>query len=208
MKLAAPLFSKTISRNLMLLAGMVVLLYASPSALAGLTSETHCEDLKIGPDRAWCIEIALCNPPAGDIRRWVFLWMSNNTTCPNNNPPVLNSTKIDGRVNDPRLVGTARSTTLPAINIVALGVTFAGCDGVDGSFVNYFFSNCNPIVYPPYPFPDLCYAPNCYPGQASGPCSFCSYNWTVNAQCQGPLHQGIVAVALLSRPKTRGRERL
>jgi hypothetical protein len=190
MKIASNLISKTILRNLVLLAGIAFLLSVSPKVFAGLTTEAHCDELTIGPATAWCIEIAWCNPAAGDRRRWAFLWLSNNTICPGNNPPVLDSTKVDGRIGDPRLVGTARSTTIPAARIIALGIAFAGCDGVDGSTVNYFFQDCNPIIYPPPPFPDLCWGPGCYPAQPGNGCSYCAYNWTINAACQGPFTSG------------------
>ena len=177
--------------NIVFLAIMGLILYFSPAVFAGLTTEAHCRDMAIGPNSAWCIEIAWCNPAAGDHRIWVFGWISNNTICPGGTPTVLNRSSMDGRLNDPALIGSALSDTIPAFQPVATGFLWAGCNGLDLRGAQYFFENCNIVVTPPVtPVPNLCYGPGCYPGQTSAGCSFCSYNWTINATCQGPYTSG------------------
>jgi hypothetical protein len=189
MKFVFSTFKNTLLRNVVLLFGMGLLLYASPNVLAGLSMEVECRDFTIGPDEATCLRVALCTP--GDRRRLVFLWLTNDTYCPDYTPTVLNRVGIDGHEGDVGLLGSAQSSTIPAFQPVAAGIAYSRCDGID--FVNFqvHLENCNIVINPNPPnVPDICYGPGCYPGQHVSPCSFCSYNWQNNAACQGPYTSG------------------
>jgi hypothetical protein len=172
MRSLTQVISRTTLRNIALLMLLSVVLF-SPSfnnASASITTYHHCDDISIGPAMAFCLGVAFCTYP-GDPRTFAFVWMSNNTTCPGLFPPVANSVATDARVGDPRLVGTARSQT-PGGAFVALGVAFSGCDGTEGSAVDYFWPNCNIFDHPPIP-PNVCFTSQC----AANMCTSAGFYW-------------------------------
>lgn len=177
--------SKSIFRNTMLLIAMSFLLYFPAKVLAVLSSEAHCDEIAIGPNSATCLNLAWCT--WGDRQRFVYLWISNNTMCPNGTPVVMNRARVDGLIGQPGLVGTTRSTTVPVPRLIAFGVGFAYCNGTSGFASQTFFPDCNNL--PPQPPPDICFFNTCYPGSVGNTghgCSYCAYNWTTNAACSGP----------------------
>ena len=166
------IFSRKTLRNLLLITILTVLFSVSMNrSSASITVGTHCEDLKIGPNVAFCASIAICNPPF-DVNRFVFLWMFNNTVCPNFNPAVADSVTVDAKVGWPNILGTARSTAIGG-NLVALGFAFSECSGPSGSNVSYFPENCMFGTLPP--LPDIfCFTAGC----AEEACNTNGYWWS------------------------------
>ncbi len=166
------IFSRKTLRNLLLITILTALFSLSINrSSASITIGTHCDDLTIGPATAFCVAAAMCNPPL-DVRRFVFIWLTNNTTCPNFSPAVIDSVTIDARVGDPAIVGTARSTAVGGA-IVAFGVSFSYCNGESGNAVNYFPANCASGILPPPP--DIfCFTGSC----AQEACETSGYWWS------------------------------
>lgn len=184
------IFSRKTLRNLLLIMVLTLLFSLSINrSSASITIGSHCDDLSIGPDLAFCLGVAICNPPL-DVDRFVFIWLSNNTVCPNFSPPVVNTVTSDARVGDPGIVGTARSTAVGGA-IVAFGVAFSNCNGTRGDAVNYFPANCASGILPPLD-PIYCFTEGC----AQQACDTSGYWWsfagtyctpspTVQTECEG-----------------------
>src|SRR3954462_865340 len=105
--------SVKILRNvvLLILLSWILVVPTSHPTSANITVLSQCRELTIGPASAFCLGVSFCEWGV-DTDYIVFLWMSNNTVCPNFTPPVVDSVATDAVVGSPGIIGTARSTAL------------------------------------------------------------------------------------------------
>jgi hypothetical protein len=153
--------STVVVRNLLCL-GLCIMAFVwggADKSSANITLGTSCQDLTIGPAEAFCFSVAWCEWP-GDEMQFVWVWMSNDTVCPNLYPPVVDSVSTGAQVGDWGIWGAARSTTVPLGSIIAFGSSTMQCNGFSGSAVQYFMAGCQAYVPPPV----ICFAPDCQPG--------------------------------------------